>query len=96
MKLEHTFLPYTKINSKEFKDLNIRHDTTKLLKEIKGKSISDIKPANVFFSPSPKAIEIKEKINKWDLNKLKSFYIAKETIQKKKNLQNEKKYLQMM
>ena len=63
-----------------FKDLNIRHDTIKLLEEIIGKTFSDISHTNVFLSQSPKAIEIKTKINKWDLIKLTSFCTAKETI----------------
>ena len=73
----------TKINSKWFKDLNIRHDTIKLLEENTGKTFSDINCTNVFLGQSPKAIEIKMKINKWDLIKGTSFYTAKETIRKK-------------
>ena len=84
MKLEHTFTPVTKISSKCFKDLNIRHDAIKLLEESTGKTFSDIYYSNVFLGQSPKAIEIKTEINKWDLIKLTSFCTAKETINETK------------
>ena len=64
--------------------MNIRHDTIKLLEEIMGKTFSDINCSNVFLGQSPKTIEIKTKINKWDLIKLTSFCTAKETINKTK------------
>ena len=66
------------------KDLYIRHDTIKLLEENIGKTFSDINCTNVFLGQSPKAIEIKAKINKWDLIKLIRFCTAKETIHKTK------------
>ena len=72
------------INSKWVKDLNTSHDTIKLLEENTGKTFPDINRSNIFLDQSPKAIEMKAKINKWDLNKLTSSCMAKETINKTK------------
>ena len=76
--------PCTKINSKWLKDLNIRQDTIKLLEENISKTYSDINLMNIFSSQSPKATEIKAKINQWDLITLTSFFTAKETKKKTK------------
>ena len=73
MKLDHQLTPYTKINSRWIKDLNISHDTIKLLEENIGKKISDIPRSNIFTDMSPKARDIKERINKWDFIKIKIF-----------------------
>ena len=89
MKLEHYITPYTKINSKWIKDLSVRPDTIKLLEENIGKTLFDVNHSKIFFDPSPRVMEIKTKINKWDIMKLKSFCIAKETINKKKRQPSE-------
>ena len=78
--IEHFLTPYTKINSKWIKDLNIRPETIKLLDENIGKTLSDIHHNRILYDPPPRILEIKAKINKWDLLKLKSFCTTKETI----------------
>ena len=83
-KLEHQLTPYSRINSKWIKDLNINCDTIKVLAENIGSKISGISCSNIFVNESPMAREIKEKINKWDYVKLKSFCRTKETINKMK------------
>ena len=82
MKLEHFLTPYTKINSKWIKDLNIRPETMKLLEENIGKTLSDIHHRRILYDPPPRILEIKAKINKWDLIKIKSFCTTKEAISK--------------
>ena len=84
MKLEQFLIAYTKTNSKWIKDLNIRQDTIKLLEENIGRTLSDIDHNKIIFDPPTRVMKIKTKVNKWDLSKLKSFCIAKETISKTK------------
>ena len=89
MKLEHFLTPYTKINSKWIKDLNIRPETIKLLEENIGKTLSDIHPSRILYDPLPRILEIKANINKWDLIILKSFCTMKESISKVKRQPSE-------
>uniref|UniRef100_A0A4X1V8R4 Uncharacterized protein n=1 Tax=Sus scrofa TaxID=9823 RepID=A0A4X1V8R4_PIG len=85
MKLGHSLTPYTKINSKWIKDLDIRADTIKLLEENIGqKTLSDINDSSIFSDPPLRVLTTKPKINKWDLLKLQSFCTAKETLNKTK------------
>ena len=78
MKLDYQLTPYTKMNSRWINDLNISHDTIKVLEKNIDRKISDIPCKNILTDMSPKARDIKERINKWDLIKIKSFYMAKE------------------
>ena len=91
MKLEHFLTPYTKINSKWIKDLTVRPETIKLLEENIGETLSDINHSKILHDPPPRVMEIKSKINKRDLIKLKSFCPKKETISKVKREPSEGK-----
>ena len=84
MKLEHVLTPYAKINSKWIKDPNVGAEIIKILEENIGKALSDINHSRILYDPLHIVMEIKAKINKWDLIKLKSFCTTKETISKEK------------
>jgi len=89
MKLEYFLTPYAKINLKWVKDLNARPETIKLFEENIGRTLSDINHSKILYDPPPRIMEIKAKISKWDLIKLKSFYTMKETISKVKRQPSE-------
>ena len=89
MKLERFLTPCTKINSKWIKDQNIRPETIKLLEENIGKTLSYISHRRMLYDPPPRVMEIKAKINKWGLIKIKSFCTMKEIISKVKTQPSE-------
>ena len=80
MKLEHFLTPHTKINSKRIKDIHVRPETIKLLEENIGRILYDINHSKILYDPPPRVMEIKTKINKWDLIKRIGFCTAKEII----------------
>ena len=89
MKLEHFLTPYTKINSKWIKGLNERPETIKFLEENIGRTLDDINQSRILYDPPPRVMEIKTKVNKSDLIRLKIFCTAKETITKVKRQPSE-------
>ena len=84
MKLEYFLTPYTKINSKWITDIHVRPETIKLFEENTSRTLDDINQSKILYDPPPRVMEIKTKVNKWDLIKLKSFCPAKKTVSKVK------------
>ena len=89
MNLEYFLTPYTNTNSKWIKDLNVRPETIKPLEENIGRTLDDINQNKILYDPPPRVIQIKTKVNKWDLIKLKSLGTAKETISNMKRQPSE-------
>ena len=89
MKLEHFLTPYTKINPKWIKELNIRPETMKLLEENISRTLDDVNQNKILYDLPPGVMKIKTKVNKWDLIKLKSFCTVKDTISKLKRQPSE-------
>ena len=89
MKLEYYLTPYTKINSKWIKDLNVRPETIQIFEENMGRTLDDINQSKILYDPPPRVMEIKTKVNKWGLIKLKSFCTAKQSISKVKRQPSE-------
>jgi len=89
MKLEHFLTSYTKITQNGLKTLNVRPETIKLLEENIGRTLDDINQSKILYDPPPRVMEIKVKVNMWDLIKLKNFCTEKETINKVKRQPSE-------
>ena len=87
MKLEHFLTPYTKINSKWIKDLTVRPETVKFFEEKISRTLDDINQSKILYDPPPRVMEIKTKVNEWEL--VKSFWIVKKTVSKVKRQSSE-------